>query len=115
MSFGVQRCPKRSKKCAYVIYKWPPRPINLPLQPIDDENAFVEQSVTLSGWGLKVGETKDQTTKNFKLVTFEVNPKEFCEEEVFGDEALKAAGIGLFKRQRQIPKGIDEYFDLIMS
>ena len=25
------------------------RPINLPLQPIDDENAFEEQSVTLSG------------------------------------------------------------------
>ena len=84
------------------------RPINLPLQPIDDENAFVDQSVTLSGWGLKVGETKDQTTKNFKLVTFEVNSKEFCEEEIFGDEALKEAGIGLFKRQRQIPKGIDE-------
>ena len=82
------------------------RPINLPLQPIDDENAFVDESITLSGWGLEVGEGNYTVRKNFKLVTIAVNSREYCEEEIFGVEALKEAGISPFKLKRQLPKGM---------
>ena len=81
------------------------RPINMPLQPIDDENAFAEDSVTLSGWGLKVGEQQYKPRKNFKLVTIEVNSREYCEDDIFGKEALKAAGISPFKLRKQLPRG----------
>ena len=33
------------------------RPIALPMRPIDDEDAFDDELVTLSGWGLRVGES----------------------------------------------------------
>ena len=81
------------------------RPINLPMQPIDDENAFQDEAVTLSGWGLKVGEQQYAPRKNFKLVTIEVNTKEYCERDIFGEEALKAVGISPFKLKRQLPRG----------
>ena len=86
------------------------RPISMPLQPIDDENAFEGQSVTLSGWGLDVGEQQYSQKKNFKLVTIAVNSREYCEEDIFGKEALKEAGIPLFKLQRQLPRGIFSTF-----
>ena len=82
------------------------RPINLPMQPIDDENAFQDEAVTLSGWGLKVGEQQYAPRKNFKLVTIEVNTKEYCERDIFGEEALKSAGISPFKLKRQLPRGM---------
>ena len=82
------------------------RPINLPMKPIDDENAFEGDSVTLSGWGLEVGEQQYKPRKNFKLVTIAVNSKEYCEEEIFGEEALEAAGISTFKLKRQLPRGM---------
>ena len=85
------------------------RPINLPLQPVDDENAFQDEAVTLSGWGLEVGEQQYEPRKNFKLVTIEVNTKEYCENEIFGEEALKAAGISPIKLKRQLPRGIFLY------
>ena len=82
------------------------RPISLPLQPIDDENAFEGESVTLSGWGLKVGEQQYKPRTNFKLVSIEVNSREYCEEDIYGEDALKAAGISPFKLKRQLPRGI---------
>ena len=82
------------------------RPVSLPLLPIDDENAFEDESVTLSGWGLEVGEQQYKPRVNFKLVTIAVNSKEYCEEEIFGEEALKEAGISPFKLKRQLPRGM---------
>ena len=82
------------------------RPVSLPMQPIDDENAFEDELVTLSGWGLEVGEQQYKPRTSFKLVTIAVNSKEYCEEEIFGEEALKAAGIPPIKLKRQLPRGI---------
>ena len=82
------------------------RPINLPMQPIDDENALEGESVTLSGWGLEVGEQQYKPRTNFKLVSIEVNSREYCEEEVYGVDALEEAGISQFKLRRQIPRGM---------
>ena len=82
------------------------RPINLPMKPIDDENAFEGDSVTLSGWGLEVGEQQYKARTNFKLVTIAVNSREYCEEDIYGEDALKAAGISPFKLKRQLPRGI---------
>ena len=82
------------------------RPISLPLQPIDDENAYEGESVTLSGWGLEPGEEGYTRRKNFKLVTIEVNPRQYCEDEIYGKEALKEAGISPFLLKKQIPRGM---------
>ena len=86
------------------------RPISLPLQPLDDEDAYEDLFVTLSGWGLEVGEQQYKPRTDFKLVTFAVNSREYCEDEIYGDEALKAAGISAFKLKRQIPRGIKPTF-----
>ena len=82
--------------CHHTIF----RPINLPLTPIYDENAFEGKSLTLSGWGSSVGEQQNERTKDFKLVTINVNSRKYCEENIFGAEGLKE------QFDKQMPRGM---------
>ena len=86
------------------------RPINLPMTPIDDENAFADNLVTLSGWGLEPNQQTYKPRTSFKFVTFQVNNREYCEDDIFGDEALEEAGISKFQLKKRLNNGIFSSF-----
>ena len=109
------------------------RPVCLPMTPVDDDDAFADDLVTLAGkimkqlrspgfqnlkaslntifilktgWGLVVDESTGETTqaKTLKLKTLQVSPKDLCDDR-FSKSALKKLGISFFQARRQLPRG----------
>ena len=109
------------------------RPVCLPMTPVDDDDAYADDLVTLAGkimklfryprfqnlkasldtifilktgWGLVVDEFTGETTqaKTLKLKTLQVSPKDLCDDR-FSKTALKKLGISFFQARRQLPRG----------
>ena len=109
------------------------RPVCLPMTPVDDDDAYADDLVTLAGkimklfryprfqnlkasldtifilktgWGLVVNEFTGTTSqaKTLKLKTLQVSPKDLCNDR-FSQASLKKLGISYFQVRRQLTRG----------
>ena len=84
------------------------RPICLPMTPVDDEDYFADDFVTLAGWGQQYNPNTDtyEQADKLKLHTLQVNPKEIC-EDIFSLQSLRDLNIPAF-RLGQLPYGFQK-------
>ena len=86
------------------------RPVCLPFHPNENPDQLKDQHVILAGFGQLIDGNTGRVIdpKPFlKLVTLQANSQYLC-NQIFSRRNLRKQGIPIFKRQQQIPKGIQD-------